>query len=105
MTFKLKMSMGKRIAQGAHVAVKASHQTYKKNPTMWRKWMSGSHTKIVLGCDLKSMDDLIHCYTYKCVWVHDEGRTQVASGTLTAIAFEVMLKSQVPPELKELKLL
>lgn len=104
----LKMSRGKMVAQCSHVAVKAALNCKQMNPVIFRKWYNGSYTKIVLGADGKTLTKLKEKYTFHCHWVHDEGRTQVTSGSLTAIAFNLTTKDcgqQYYPELKELKLL
>jgi len=105
----LKMSKGKIAAQAAHVATKASHFAANQSDHRlddWNKWWLGSHTKIVLKAPEKALNDLLELGEHDwCFGVIDEGRTEVASGSLTAIATIPILKGSAGPAINDLKLL
>jgi len=117
----LKIGRGKVAAQVAHSAVKASHMAYtldsvpsegpterrlsKSNCTVWESWFRGSYTKVVLKASEYEMKMLIDKYPRICCWTFDEGRTQIAKGSLTTVAFVPMMRSEFPKEVKEMKLL
>lgn len=99
-----KMGKGKIVAQAGHVIVNMAMALMNGSPDLWNKYIaSGLHPKIVLKAKLVQMEAMIQ--KYPCLWIRDAGRTQVPSGTLTALAFPPMLRSQRPPELADLKLL
>ena len=104
----IKMSKGKTAAQVAHVCVKAA-QMCNSFPAFfgkaYLKWYQGSYTKIILkasGEEIKQIHKRYH--EISCITI-DEGRTQIRKGTLTALAFIPLCKSEAPTEIKELKLL
>lgn len=103
----IKMSPGKLAAQAAHVAVKA--YGYGMAQKHWadetHKWYMGSYAKIVLKASEYEIRELLNKYPIVTVQTIDEGRTEIAKGSLTAIAFVPMDKDIAPEELRGLKLL
>jgi PTH2 family peptidyl-tRNA hydrolase len=100
----VKISPGKLAAQVAHVAVKASHLGERAEHDWWEKWYGGSYTKIVLEASEYELRYLLKTWVECTVETVDEGRTEIPKGTLTAIAFIPMPKSNCPEPLKSLKL-
>lgn len=100
---KIKMDPGKAIAQAGHVIANVITELLKTNPQLWQKYIeAGKHPKIVLRANTAQMEKIIA--TCDCRWTHDVGKTQVPSGTLTAIAFLPMTKSQAPDLIRSLSL-
>lgn len=100
----VQMSNGKMAAQVAHSAVMASHEGSAKDPHTWLEWYGGSHTKICLRADERTLKGIIDRYPDTVSFTVDEGRTEIEQGTLTTAAFIPMPKSSAPPELRVLKL-
>lgn len=99
----IKMGPGKAVAQAGHVIANMVTKLIINDLPLWGRYVtSGIHPKIVLQATTEQMEKIIA--TYDCVWVRDAGRTQVPSGTLTAIAFPPMPKSRAPATLTNLKL-
>jgi len=89
----VKMSKGKCVAQGAHVACKAvlAASMFDSESNIGKyfiEWLKGSYAKIVLKASVYEMKDLMsfQSNTYRWYQVIDEGRTEIPKGTLTAIA-------------------
>jgi len=101
----LKMSPGKIAAQAAHVAVKAYILGEKINQETTYEWYSKSYAKIVLKASEYEMRKILELTPTTTVSTIDEGRTEIAKGSLTAIAFVPMNKENVSSILKVLKLL
>ena len=101
----VKMSPGKLAAQVAHSAVKAANLGMLRESDWWKKWYTGSYTKIVLKASEYTMKELNKLYPMTCSTTTDEGRTEIPHGTLTTLAFIPMPKERAPPELNMLKLL
>lgn len=103
----LKMGVGKSVGQGAHVAIDANDSMQKN--AVWREWHDAGHHKVVKKASEKILLELIDKYGKnetgkRCFFTRDLGITQVAAGSLTAIAFQVVRKGDIP-EIIELKLL
>jgi len=101
----INMSKGKTSAQVAHVAVMASHLGSSVDPGSWLLWYGGSFTKICLEGKTSILENLMEMYCDTVCSVEDEGRTEIAKGSLTALAFIPMPKDERPKELKRLSLL
>lgn len=101
----IKMSPGKLAAQASHVAVKAYARGKVSDCWTTTEWYGGSYAKIVLKASVYEIRELLKKYPEVTVQTIDEGRTEIAKGSLTAIAFVPMDKDNAPAELKELKLL
>lgn len=100
---EIKMSPGKAIAQAGHVIANLIAELLVDDHLLWYTYAkSGIHPKIVLQATTAQMEEIIK--THECTWIRDAGRTQVPSGTLTAIAFQPMLKNKAPAILHSLKL-
>jgi len=87
---EVKMSKGKCVAQGAHVACKAVLDAFicdEQSPAgkYLREWLKGSYAKIVLKASVFEMKEFMKTST-RWHQVIDEGRTEIPKGTLTAIA-------------------
>lgn len=109
----IKMSKGKTAAQVAHGAVRAASRADKwVGPhDDWVKWLgaysgfTGSQTKIILKAPEAAMRALNSQYEEETVLILDEGRTEIAPGTPTVLAFIPMKKSKAPSLLANCKLL
>lgn len=99
----VKMSPGKLAAQVAHSAVKAAHLGMLRESEWWKKWYTGSYTKIVLKASEYAMTELNRLYPTTCCLTIDEGRTEIPKNTLTTLAFLPMPRDIAPPELRPLK--
>ena len=78
-----------------------------RNLSLYTKYKRNGMPKIVLGAKAEVINQLETDYNNIFI-VRDAGRTQVAAGTLTAIAFIPMTEAERDisyPELKSLKLL
>jgi len=106
-----KMDKGKIAGQAAHSACSAVQILERRdfNPE-YEYWCAHSYPKIVLKATLDQMTNLIYSYSdvrskIWCVHTRDLGKTQIAAGTLTSIAFCPMERSETPIEIKSLKLM
>ena len=102
----LGMEKGKIAAQAAH----ASLQAYKKADSKARElWESSGAKKVILRVDtLKELEEL-HNQARKaklpCVIIRDAGKTQVASGSLTALGIGPADENKVDKITGNLKML
>ena len=114
----LKMGKGKIAAQCCHGACRVVRilEQLPVKPSWYSKWYHQGTTKVVLKCDEPTMMDILARYgtivsktriadDIWCVPVNDAGRTQIAAGSLTVLAFRPMLKEEAPDCIKMLKLL
>ena len=100
------MGKGKIVAQACHVIAEMTAKLISNKPGLWLAYIrDGTHPKICLKATSIQMEELKNKYQGNVFYVHDAGRTQVPSGTLTALAFPPMLRSEVYAELTSLKLL
>ncbi len=88
-TPELAISEGKLAAQVAHAAVECALRLHRKNPSLLQKWLDEGQKKVVLGIGDKD----IHRLRSRAVsmglctaLITDAGRTQLESGTVTALA-------------------
>ncbi|KAH7645548.1 peptidyl-tRNA hydrolase 2, mitochondrial [Dermatophagoides farinae] len=85
----LKMGKGKACAQCSHAAVLAYKQA-RKSTNLMKKWSECGQRKVVLKVDSeKELLDVMHNARKNgliSVLIQDAGRTQIESGTRTAIA-------------------
>lgn len=112
------MGKGKIASQASHASCRVTRiceRLQRKDP-VYLSWYNDLETKIVLKASLKEMESIIQEYEVDkvikresdnnwCVSVFDAGRTQIESGTFTAIAFKPCLKSKRPDIVNKLKLL
>ena len=99
----LKLSTGKLCAQVGH-AVQDVVISCRGNRKRWNSYKNNGCAKIVLKAGQRSFDELLEC-SYKKFIVTDAGKTEIASGTITAIGFAPMYDSEIPEIIKGLKLL
>lgn len=100
----IKMGPGKAVAQAGHVIANMVTKLMVENPSLWQRYVgSGIHPKIVLQATTSQMEKISTTFP-QCEWIRDAGRTQVPAGTLTAIAFPPMKKSEAPDTIANLKL-
>ena len=111
----LKMKPGKMCSQTGHAVI----ESYKRTPKnqIFHRWDSSGSAKIVYKADEQTILNLLDKYQQSnnrrrnrseelpgAFPVFDQGRTQVAEGSLTAIAFQLVPKGSIP-ELKDLQLM
>jgi len=101
----VKMSKGKSAVQAAHAAVLA----YKISEFKAREeWDCGSFTKILLCAENEKHIQNIQTYLEQneinSVSVNDEGRTEIAPNTLTALGVEILNDEDKINVLKTFKL-
>ena len=99
----LKLSTGKLCAQVGH-AVQDVVISCRGNKKRWNSYKNNGSAKIVLKADQQTFDELLECSCKKFI-VIDAGKTEIASGTVTAIGFAPMYDSEIPEIIKGLKLL
>ncbi|KAJ9461123.1 Peptidyl-tRNA hydrolase [Diplonema papillatum] len=105
----LGMSVGKMVAQGAHAAVGSTGAAARSHREWHDRWLGSGAAKIAVG--VESEDELLGLQAQavsldlpSCV-VRDAGRTEVESGTVTALAIGPCPHRVVDPITRELKLL
>lgn len=94
----LGMSSGKAQAQAAHAAVKGVVMTLESDlPSPYDEWDKTGHTKIVLEArdteHLIAFREFAKSRGYESWLVIDEGRTEVAAHSPTALGFPILDKS------------
>lgn len=117
MTFKqaivarndLGMGKGKLAAQCSHASVQAAMEAREKNPGALQAWLDEGMEKIVLKTageeSLNELYSRARRAKLPCSLVHDAGRTQVPSGSATAIAIGPAEEKAVDAITGKLKLL
>ena len=81
----IKMSRGKTAVQVAHASLSAALKASNK---ILKAWQRDGEKKVVLKADLKKITSLIDkCQKLKipCSLIRDAGRTELRSGTVTAL--------------------
>lgn len=105
----LKMPTGKSVGQGAHVAVPAAVDVYKKSPEIYEAWMKEGQAKIVLR--VESLEELLALKKkadekgLPTAIISDFGLTVLEPGTTTAIAIGPATVESVNEITRDLKLL
>ena len=85
----IKMGKGKIAAQASHASVSAYIQTKSKHPSVADEWILSGQKKVVLK--VNSEDELIQMFRaakdqgIPAVLITDAGKTQIPSGTKTAL--------------------
>ena len=103
----LKMSIGKTAAQASHsvtsylINTMTSDNLFEKNRLF--EWYSNCQKKIVLGAHQKVMEKLEQNNEFFAI--HDNGLTEIPSGSLTAICLGLHTKEEVKDITKRLQLL
>jgi PTH2 family peptidyl-tRNA hydrolase len=86
----LNLSPGKLAAQVAHAAVNATKRAREDSPEWYDDWMTGQYTKVVLAGDneahLRALAEAADENALPRSLVSDAGRTEIESGTVTALA-------------------
>lgn len=90
----LGMSPGKMAAQAAHAAVEAYRLSH---PDILASWYQGGHyTKLVMEArdaeHLRAIKDYIDARGFDTALIIDEGRTEIAPHSVTALGVEVVDK-------------
>lgn len=88
-TRNIEMTTGKLAAQVAHAAVECTLKAKETNPRRVKKWLKEGQKKIIVQADESEMmrlENLGRTLGLSTAIVHDAGHTELAPGTLTAIA-------------------
>lgn len=102
----LKMGVGKKCSQCGHAVQAVTEAMCSDKRDLLRKFKEYGQAKITLKATEEQMMELIKTYPDRIKYVLDAGHTQVAPGSLTALAFFPMLDNESKPAiLNELKLL
>nr|QBK91848.1 MAG: peptidyl-tRNA hydrolase [Pithovirus LCPAC304] len=117
----LKMGKGKIAAQVAHSACRVIRflESLSTKPFYYRQWISNYEPKIVLKATKEQMKDIMKIFgrarplrpthtDFEGIWCFhtiDAGRTQIAPGSLTTLAFRPFQRKEAPEILRSLKLL
>ena len=105
----IKMSTGKKVAQGCHAAVIAVNSASKYTPAVVQAWVNEGQRKIALK--VVSEEELLDVYqrakflNLPCSLVQDAGLTQLEPGTKTAVGIGPAKTEKVDSIVKTLKLL
>ncbi|MCS3901295.1 peptidyl-tRNA hydrolase Pth2 [Methanococcus voltae] len=105
----LKMGKGKIAAQASHAAIQAFLHAEKICPDVVKKWMNEGQKKVVLKVNSES--ELLEVFKNANIeglpvgLIRDAGRTQIASGTLTAVGIGPEKEEKISKITKDLKLL
>lgn len=104
----LKLGKGKLAAQCAHGACKAADIARVETPYVYEKWDGGSYAKVCLCVnslgELERLHSAALAVGLPCFLVTDEGRTQIAAGTVTMLAIGPAEKEDIDAVCGELKL-
>lgn len=105
----LQMTKGKTAAQCSHATIICYEQCQHKNPATLSAWLHLGQPKIVLRVNsLKELEEIslaAHKSDVVNGKVHDAGRTQVATGTVTVLGLGPDTVSNIDKLVKHLKLL
>ena len=101
----LKMGKGKIAAQVGHGVHKMTEYCLEHQKELWAKYKNSGIPKIVLKTSkdqlLKVIDKTKNIFKS---YVIDEGRTQIAINSLTAVAYIPLLKKDAPDIFKDKKI-
>jgi PTH2 family peptidyl-tRNA hydrolase len=108
----LKMGKGKAVAQAGHGVSKITEYMVKNDQKTWKEYKKSGTRKITVKADEEEFMRLKEIFSkdnrlLKKTWCHaviDMGLTQIPEGSVTCLVFPPMKESQVPVELKQLKL-
>ena len=102
----IKMSTGKSIAQGAHAACEAVRISKPEMVKAWNEF--GFYTKMVMeardGNHLKDIQKYLGDRGVRSTLIIDEGRTEIAPHTPTALGIEIVDKNESGPIFQEFSL-
>ncbi len=105
----IKMSTGKKVAQGCHAAVVAVELAQKYHPSIYSSWKNEGQKKIVLK--VASEEALLQIYNdakrqnLPSSLIQDAGLTQIPAGTKTAVAIGPFMSAEIDNLTRNLKLL
>jgi len=105
----LKMGKGKLCAQVAHASLEAALKAMREKPAWFEAWLSSGQKKVVLK--VPGEKELLEIYQkakslgLPVSLIRDAGRTQLAPGTLTAVAVGPAPEEEVDKVTGNLKLL
>ena len=102
----LKMGKGKIAAQVGHGVQKMTEYCLEHDEELWTKYVNSGIPKIVLKTSKDQLLEVIHKTKniFKS-YVIDEGRTQIAKNSLTAVSYIPLLKKDAPDIFKDKKIL
>jgi len=102
----LKMGKGKIAAQVGHGVQKMTEYCLEHNKELWTKYVNSGIPKIVLKTSQEQLLEVIDKTKniFKS-YVIDEGRTQIAKNSLTAVSYIPLLKEDVPDIFKDKEIL
>ena len=102
----LKMGKGKIAAQVGHGVQKMTEYCLEHHKELWTKYVNSGIPKIVLKTSQDQLLEVINKTEniFKS-YVIDEGRTQIAENSLTAVSFIPLLKKDAPDIFKDKKIL
>ena len=100
----IKLSSGKIASQVGHAVQKTTQRCM--NTSKWGTYIYAGMPKIVLKVTTEEQFIAILDQTKKInkSYVVDEGRTQCASGTLTAVGYDPLYEDEIPDCIKKLSL-
>ncbi len=101
----VKLNSGKIAAQVGHAVQKTTQRCL--GTSKWSSYVQRSMPKVVLKVPTEELFVTILDQTkhIKKSYVVDEGRTQCASGTVTAIGYDPLFDGEIPSCIRQLKLL
>jgi len=101
------MSVGKSIAQAGHVIRGSAEIARQQTPDVWQAWIDEGEAKIVLAVNsldtLERLEQKAIERNIPCCIIADLGRTELPSGTITALAIGPALTTAINPVTRELK--
>lgn len=101
----LGMGRGKVAGQVGHAAAAWTRRLERVPTAAYKKWLAHHEPKIVVKANTRLMQEFCDTFPLQTIPIHDLGRTQIAPNSLTVVAFAPAPSSQLPPQLKTLKLL
>jgi len=101
----LGMGKGKMCGQVGHAVAAWTRRLERNSTPEYRAWLKFCEPKIVLKADQNTLMALHEKYPSMTEIVIDAGKTQIAPGSITAVAFPPLHQDAQPKELANLKLL
>jgi peptidyl-tRNA hydrolase len=103
---ELGMGKGKMCGQCGHAVADWTRRLEKDSTQAYKLWCANCEPKIVLKAAEATLRELRSKYPLLTNEIHDAGKTQIAAGSLTAVAFQpIDGASAAAAELQQLKLL
>ncbi len=105
----LKMDKGKIASQASHASVASYHKSLKKSKTTAEEWFNHGMMKVVLKVDNKAalmkLKEQAARAGLVAELIRDAGRTQIPTGSVTALAIGPDSEEKIDSIVKDLKLL